>query len=205
MTERVRRRPYAVVLLDEIEKAHPDVFNILLQVLEEGRMTDSFGRRVDFKNTIIIMTSNIGAELLKKQTSVGFITEIAEKASYEDMKRKLLDEVKKNFKPEFLNRVDDIVVFHSLTKDDLYKIIDIEINEVRKRLKEQNIDITMDPEAKELLMEKGFDHVFGARPLKRTIQRLLEDPLAEEIIAGTFKAGSVVRAVRKGDGFVFEQ
>jgi len=204
LTERVRRRPYSVVLLDEIEKAHPDVFNILLQVLEEGRMTDSFGRRVDFKNTIIIMTSNIGAELLKKQTSVGFITENAERASYDDMKRMLLEEVKKTFKPEFLNRVDDIVVFHSLTKDDLYKIIDIEIDEVKKRLKEQNIDMTMDPDAKELLVEKGFDPIFGARPLKRTIQRLLEDPLAEDIIAGKFKPGSTIKAVRKGDRFAFE-
>ncbi|MDD5680182.1 MAG: ATP-dependent Clp protease ATP-binding subunit [Candidatus Omnitrophica bacterium] len=205
LTERVRRRPYAVVLLDEIEKAHPDVFNILLQVLEEGRMTDSFGRRVDFKNTIIIMTSNIGAELMKKQTSVGFITQNDEKASYEDMKKRLLEEVKKTFKPEFLNRVDDIVVFHSLTKEDLYKIIDIEISEVKKRLKEQNLEMVMDPNANELLVEKGFDPIFGARPLKRTIQRLLEDPLAEDIISGKFKAGSTVKVIRKGDGFVFEQ
>ncbi|MFH0840166.1 MAG: ATP-dependent Clp protease ATP-binding subunit [Candidatus Omnitrophota bacterium] len=204
LTERVRRRPYAVVLLDEIEKAHPDVFNILLQVLEDGRMTDSFGRRVDFKNTIIIMTSNIGAELLKKQTSVGFITESAEKASYEDMKRKLLDEIKRTFKPEFLNRVDDIVVFHSLTKEDLHKIIDIEIEDVKKRLLEQNIDITLNEEAKTLLVEKGFDPIFGARPLKRTIQRLLEDPLAENIIAGKFKPGSAIKVVRKGDAFDFE-
>ncbi len=205
LTERVRRRPYAVVLLDEIEKAHPDVFNILLQVLEEGRMTDSFGRRVDFKNTIIIMTSNIGAELLKKQTSVGFITESAEKASYDDMKKKLLDEVKRTFKPEFLNRVDDIVVFHSLTKDDLYRIVDIEIEEVKKRLKEQNMEMVMAPEDRELLVEKGFDPIFGARPLKRTIQRLMEDPLAEDIISGKFKPGVIIRAVRKGDMFVFEQ
>ena len=204
LTERVRRRPYAVVLLDEIEKAHPDVFNILLQVLEDGRMTDSFGRRVDFKNTIIIMTSNIGAELLKKQTSVGFVTESAEKESYEDMKRKLLDEIKKTFKPEFLNRVDETIVFHSLTKDDLYRIIDIEINEVKKRLGEQNIEITLNEEAKELLVEKGFDPIFGARPLKRTIQRLLEDPLAEDIIGGRFKPGSAVKVVKKGDRFVFE-
>ncbi len=204
LTERVRRRPYAVVLLDEIEKAHPDVFNILLQVLEDGRMTDSFGRRVDFKNTIIIMTSNIGAELLKRQTSVGFVTESAEKESYEDMKRKLLDEVKKTFKPEFLNRVDDIIVFHSLTKEDLYRIIDIEVNDVKKRIEEQNIEITLNEEAKELLVEKGFDPIFGARPLKRTIQRLLEDPLAEDIISGRFKPGSIVKVIKKGDRFVFE-
>ena len=129
---------------------------------------------------------------------------ISEKESYEDMKRKLLDEVKKTFKPEFLNRVDDIIVFHSLTKDDLYKIIDIEVGEVKKRLKEQNIEISLDEEAKSVLVEKGFDPIFGARPLKRTIQRLLEDPLAEDIIAGKFKPGSAVKVIKKGERFIFE-
>ena len=140
LTERVRRKPYSVVLLDEIEKAHPDVFNLLLQVLEEGRMTDSFGRRVDFKNTIIIMTSNIGAETLKRQGSLGFKPESQEKEDYKDMKNRLLEEVKKTFKPEFLNRVDDIIVFHSLTKEDLSLIIEIEVQEVMNRLKEQDIE-----------------------------------------------------------------
>ncbi len=204
LTEKVRRKPYSVVLLDEIEKAHPDVFNILLQVLEEGRMTDSFGRRVDFKNTVIIMTSNIGADTLRKQGSLGFKPQSQEKEDYKDMKGRLLEEVKKTFKPEFLNRVDDIIVFHSLTKEDLCKIIDIEVKEVKKRLEEQNIEIVLDNDAKELLIEKGFDPVFGARPLKRTIQRFIEDPLAEDIIAGTFKQGSKVKVTKKGERLVFK-
>ena len=204
LTERVRRKPYSVVLLDEIEKAHPDVFNILLQVLEEGRMTDAFGRRVDFKNTIIIMTSNIGAEALRKQGALGFKPESKEREDYKDMKNRLLDEVKKTFKPEFLNRVDDIIVFHALTKEHLSEIIDIEVKEVKKRLKEQDIEMVLDEEAKKLLIEKGFDPVFGARPLKRTIQRFLEDPLAEEIIAGVFKKGSKVKITKKGEALAFK-
>lgn len=204
LTEKVRRRPYSVILLDEIEKAHPDVFNILLQVLEDGRMTDSFGRRVDFKNTVIIMTSNIGTEMLKKQGALGFKAEAQEMEDYKDMKTRLLDEVKKTFKPEFLNRVDDIIVFHKLTKEHLYKIIDIEVDEVKKRLKEQGIEISLDNEAKEFLIEKGFDSIFGARPLKRTIQRYLEDSLAEEIIAGRYKAGSIVKIAKKGTELSFK-
>jgi len=190
LTEKVRRRPYSVVLLDEIEKAHPDVFNLLLQMLEEGRLTDSFGRKVDFKNTIIIMTSNIGAEMLKKQGSIGFKSQ-AEEVTYQSMKERLLDEVKKTFKPEFLNRVDDIIVFRSLTKEDLEKIVEFEIREVEARIKDQNIKIELTKDAKDFLIEKGFDKTFGARPLKRTIQRFLEDPLAEEIIKGTFSATNI--------------
>ncbi|MFH1359990.1 MAG: ATP-dependent Clp protease ATP-binding subunit [Candidatus Omnitrophota bacterium] len=203
LTERVRRRPYSVILLDEIEKAHPDVFNILLQVFEEGRLTDSFGRKVDFRNTIIIMTSNVGADLIRKKGSLGFGTQ-TEDISYQVMKEKLLEEVKKSFKPEFLNRIDDIVVFRSFSRDDLNKIVDLEIQEVAERLKEQQITLSLDKAAKELLVEKGFDPVFGARPLKRTIQRLLEDSLAEEIISGQFKEGSVVKVIRKNDQLVFE-
>jgi len=202
LTEKVRRRPYSVVLLDEIEKAHPDVFNILLQMLEEGRLTDSFGRKVDFKNTVIIMTSNIGAELLRKQGSIGFKSQ-TEDATYQGMKDKLLEEVKKTFKPEFLNRVDDIIVFRSLTKEDLEKIVTLEIKEVEGRLKEQNITIELTKEAKDFLIEKGFDKTFGARPLKRTIQRFLEDPLAEEIIKGNFKKGGKVVATAKADHLEF--
>jgi len=202
LTEKVRRRPYSVVLLDEIEKAHPDVFNLLLQMLEEGRLTDSFGRKVDFKNTIIIMTSNIGAEMLKKQGSIGFKSQ-TEDVTYQGMKERLLDEVKKAFKPEFLNRVDDIIVFRSLTKEDLEHIIEIEIRDVESRLKEQNIKIELTQEAKDFLIEKGFDKQFGARPLKRTIQRFLEDPLAEEIIRGTYKKGGTVRAIAKVDHLEF--
>jgi len=160
LTEKVRRRPYSVVLLDEIEKAHPDVFNILLQVLEDGRLTDSFGRRVDFRNTVLIMTSNVGADIFKKQGSLGFKSE-KEDMTYQGMKDKLLDQVKKTFKPEFLNRIDDIIVFHPLTKDDLYKIIEIEMEEVRKRLKDQGVNIDLDQAAKDLLIEKGFDPCSG--------------------------------------------
>ena len=202
LTERIRRRPYAVILLDEIEKAHPDVFNILLQVLEEGRLTDSFGRKVDFRNTILIMTSNIGAELLRKQGSLGFKSS-AEETTYQEMKQKLLDEVKKTFKPEFLNRVDDIVVFKSLVKKDLLKIIEIEISYVAQRLKDQRITFELDKGSKELLIEKGFDPVFGARPLKRTIQRYLEDSLAQDIISQRFKEGSHIKIKRKRDELVF--
>jgi len=202
LTEKVRRRPYSVVLLDEIEKAHPDVFNILLQMLEEGRLTDSFGRKVDFKNTIIIMTSNIGAETLKKQGSIGFKSQ-EEEVTYQSMRSRLLEEVKKVFKPEFLNRVDDIIVFRPLTKEDLDRIIELEIKDVESRLKEQRILIDLTKEAKDFLVERGFDKVFGARPLKRTIQRFLEDPLAEEIIKGSYKNGAKVRVTAKADSLDF--
>lgn len=183
LTEKVRRKPYSVILLDEIEKAHPDVFNLLLQVLEEGRLTDSFGRKVDFRNTVLIMTSNIGADLLRKQGSIGFTTQEAE-VTYNSMKNKLMEEVKKAFKPEFINRLDDLIVFRPLTKEDLYKIIEIEITDVTSRLSDQEITIILDQEAKDLLIAKGFDIAFGARPLKRTIQKFLENPLSEEILAG---------------------
>ncbi|MDD5060572.1 MAG: ATP-dependent Clp protease ATP-binding subunit, partial [Candidatus Omnitrophica bacterium] len=203
LTERVRRRPYAVILLDEIEKAHPDVFNLLLQVFEEGRLTDSFGRKVDFKNTIIIMTSNVGAETIRKTGSLGFRAQ-KDESTYEDMKEKLLEAVKHAFKPEFLNRIDDIIVFKQLSKEDLSKIIDIEIGYVITRLKEQKISLEVSKEAKDLLIEKGFDPVFGARPLKRTIQRYLEDPLANEIISKKYKEGSVIKVTRKNEELIFE-
>ncbi len=205
LTEKVRRRPYSVVLLDEIEKAHPDIFNILLQVLEEGRLTDSFGRRVDFRNTILLMTSNIGAETLKKQGSLGFKSE-KQQATYQTMKEKLLEEVKRTFKPEFLNRIDDIIVFKPLTKQGLYKIVEIEVTEVKGRLKEQHeIGIELSKEAVEFLIEKGFDPVYGARPLKRTIQRFLEDPLAEGIISGRIQNGKTIKVDAKVDHLTFEQ
>jgi ATP-dependent Clp protease ATP-binding subunit ClpC len=203
LTEKVRRRPYAVILLDEIEKAHPDVFNLLLQVFEEGRLTDSFGRKVYFRNTIIIMTSNVGAELIRRTGSLGFKSQ-KEEISYEDMKSKLLDEVKRTFKPEFLNRIDDIIVFRPLAKEDLRKIIDIEIGLVVERLKEHDIMLEVNQEAKDFLIEKGFDPVFGARPLKRVIQRFLEDPLASEIISKKYKAGSVVKVLRKNEELSLE-
>jgi len=203
LTEKVRRRPYAVILLDEIEKAHPDVFNLLLQLFEEGRLTDSFGRKVDFRNTVIIMTSNVGAEVIRKTGSLGFKTQ-KEEVTYQEMKDKLLEEVKRTFKPEFLNRIDDTIVFRPLVKDDLSKIIDIEIGFVADRLKEQGISLEVTPEAKDFLIEKGFDPVFGARPLKRTIQRFIEDPLASEIISKKFKDGSLVKLSRKNEELVFE-
>ncbi|MBI2885322.1 MAG: AAA family ATPase, partial [Candidatus Omnitrophica bacterium] len=202
LTERIRRRPYSVVLLDEIEKAHPDVFNLLLQVLEDGRLTDSFGRKVDFRNTVVIMTSNLGAELLKKQGSIGFAAAKAD-ASFESMKSQLMDEVKRAFKPEFLNRIDDVIVFRPLTREDLDKIVELEISYVIQRLSEHGITVQVDAEAKAFLVEKGFDPVFGARPLKRIIQRFLEDPLAEEVIAKRFKPGTPVRVSRKGDALDF--
>jgi ATP-dependent Clp protease ATP-binding subunit ClpC len=202
LTERVRRRPYAVILLDEIEKAHPDVFNLLLQVFEEGQLTDSFGRKVNFKNTIIIMTSNVGAELIRKTGSLGFKSQ-KEEGTYQDMKDKLLEAVKHAFKPEFLNRIDDIIVFRQLSREDLAKIIDIEIGYVIARLKEQKIFLEVSQEAKDLLIEKGFDPVFGARPLKRTIQRFLEDSLANEIISKKYKEGSVIKVTRKNEELIF--
>ncbi len=205
LTEKVRRKPYSVVLLDEIEKAHPDVFNLLLQVFEEGRLTDSLARKVDFRNTIILMTSNVGASMLRKQGSLGFKAQTDTAVTYGDMKLHLLEEVKKTFKPEFLNRVDEIIVFQSLTKENLRDIVKLEIQSVFKRLEDKEITIQLSDDALELLIEKGFDPVYGARPLKRTIQRLLEDPLAEEIISGAFKEGSKVKADRDGDQIVFKE
>ena len=203
LTEKVRRRPYSVILLDEIEKAHPDVFNLLLQVFEDGRLTDSFGRKVDFRNTIVIMTSNVGAELIRKQGSLGFKTQ-KEDLTYQDIKDKLLEEVKRTFKPEFLNRIDDIIVFRPLVKDHLHYIVDIELGYLTQRLKEQKLSLDLTPAAKEFLIEKGFDPVFGARPLKRIIQRFVEDSLAQDIISKRFKAGDKVKCDKKGDALVFE-
>ncbi len=204
LTEKVRRRPYAVILLDEIEKAHPDVFNLLLQVFEEGRLTDSFGRKVDFRNTVLIMTSNVGAELIRRSGAMGFKAQ-KDEVTYQEMKEKLLEEVKKTFKPEFLNRIDDIIVFRSLVREDLKRIVNLEISYVIGRLKEQGITLEVSADALELLIDKGFDPVFGARPLKRTIQRFLEDPLAQEIIARRFPEGTLLRAVRKKEDMSLEE
>ncbi|MCG3176262.1 MAG: Negative regulator of genetic competence ClpC/MecB [Candidatus Omnitrophica bacterium] len=205
LTERVRRRPYCIVLLDEIEKAHPDVFNMLLQVLEEGRLTDSLGRKVDFRNALIIMTSNIGADLLKKQGSIGF-KNAESSGDYKDMKFRLMEEVKKTFKPEFINRVDDIVVFQKLNRENLERIIDIEVDGLRARLKERGITIELDPKAKEFLINKGFDLMYGARPLKRTVQRYLEDPIAEELILKRVRPNEPIRvSVKDEEHLAFEQ
>lgn len=204
LTEKVRRRPYSVVLLDEIEKAHPDVFNILLQLLEEGRLTDSFGRKVDFRNTIVIMTSNVGAEMVQKQKDLGFSAKHDE-ISYDKIKSQLLDELKKAFRPEFLNRVDDTIVFHPLSRQDLEQIINIELKEVKDRLKEKQIDLQISAEAMKFLIDKGYDPIFGARPLKRTIQRYIENVLAEDILSGKFKEGDKVKAELHGELINFEK
>lgn len=204
LTERVRRKPYSVVLLDEIEKAHPDVFNILLQVLEDGHLTDSLGRKVDFRNTILIMTSNIGTRQIGKRGALGF-QKGDESASYEQMKERVLEEVKRIFNPEFLNRIDETIVFHALGKKEIHEIIDIRMREVSERIAKKDISISLTVQAKELIAEKGYDPVFGARPLKRTIQRYIEDPLSEEILKGNFTEGSWVQVDREGDQLIFRE
>ncbi len=196
LTESVRRKPYSVILLDEIEKAHPEVFNILLQVLEDGRLTDAKGRTVDFRNTVIIMTSNVGAELLKKESALGFKPAGQEK-TYEDMKDKVTGELRRTFRPEFLNRIDEIIVFHALTQEHILRIVDLMIKEVAGRLAENNIRIEVTDEAKEVLAKQGFDQLYGARPLRRAIQRQVEDRLSEELLAGAFKTGDKVRVSAK--------
>ncbi|MCS7052356.1 MAG: ATP-dependent Clp protease ATP-binding subunit [Ignavibacterium sp.] len=193
LTEKVRRRPYSVVLFDEIEKAHPDIFNLLLQVLDDGMLTDSFGRKVDFKNTIIIMTSNIGTKDLKNVGSFGFSTK-EESDKYTKMKDTVEDAMKKLFNPEFLNRIDDTIVFRNLNKDDIMKIIDIELKDLVQNIKDQKMVVLLDESAKNFLVEKGFDEKYGARPLRRAIQKYVEDPLAEEILRGSFKEGSTIVA-----------
>ncbi|MCX5634017.1 MAG: ATP-dependent Clp protease ATP-binding subunit [Phycisphaerae bacterium] len=204
LTERIRRRPYAVLLLDEIEKAHSDVYNMLLQIMEEGRLTDSFGRHIDFKNVILIMTSNIGADLIKNQAGFGFGKKTAE-ANYEKMKEMLQKEVERHFRPEFLNRLDDVIVFHALTKDDLTTIVEYELNKVFKRLTKQGYRLEVEQAAKEFLIEKGYSAEFGARPLRRAIERYIEDPLSENILRGHFKGKNLIKiAVQNEDQLRFE-
>ncbi len=200
LTEKIRRRPFSVVLLDEIEKAHPDVFNILLQILDEGRLTDSQGHTVDFRNTIIIMTSNLGGEIINKtKHALGFVEENSDEASYNSMKSIVMEEVKKTFRPEFLNRLDEVIVFHSLKKSDVEKIIDILMKDVKKRIQERGMKITLNKRAKEYLIAKGFDPIYGARPLKREIQKDIEDPLSEELLANKFSPGdTIIVSVNRG-------
>ena len=190
LSEAVRRRPYSVVLFDEVEKAHPDVMHLLLQILEEGKVTDSLGRKIDFRNTIIIMTSNIGAELIKKSNTMGFgAMSQKDEQAYDVMKDKILEEAKRVLKPEFVNRLDDLIVFHTLGKPELLQIVDLEIKKVVARIKNKEITIALDEKAKELLIEKGYDPQYGARPMRRAVERYLEDPMAEEILRGNLKAG----------------
>jgi ATP-dependent Clp protease ATP-binding subunit ClpC len=192
LTEKVRRRPFSVVLFDEIEKAHPDIFNSLLQVLEDGRLTDAQGRVVDFKNTIIIMTTNLGTRDISKSLSLGFANVADAQGSYERMKAKVGDELKTHFRPEFLNRIDDIVVFHQLTENEIVKIVDLMVAQLDERLKAKDMGIELTTGAKSLLAKRGYDPVLGARPLRRTIQRELEDVLSEKMLFGDLKAGEII-------------
>jgi len=192
LTEAVRRRPYSVILFDEVEKAHPDVMNLLLQILEEGKVTDSFGRKIDFRNTIIILTSNVGASTVKKQTSLGFGAMSTDEADFEGMKGKILEESKRFFRPEFLNRLDELVVFHMLEKPALTQIVDLEVSKLAKRLEEREIVMTLDSSARDYLIEKGYDSEYGARPMRRAVERFLEDPLAEALLRGDVKNGDAI-------------
>jgi ATP-dependent Clp protease ATP-binding subunit ClpB len=196
LTEAVRRKPYSVVLLDEIEKAHPDVFNVLLQVLEDGRLTDGQGRTVDFRNTVIIMTSNLGSQVIQ---------ELAGEENYQDMKRAVMDIVASHFRPEFINRIDDVVVFHPLGRAQTRAIAEIQLAGLRARLAELDIGLSIDVEALDKLAEAGFDPVYGARPLKRAIQHSLENPLAQTILAGAYGPGDTIRISYDGNEFRFDK
>ncbi len=202
LTEQVRRKPYCVVLFDEVEKAHPDVWNILLQILEEGKLTDSMGRVVDFRNTIILLTSNVGAETIKKQSTIGFGA-VSDVSNYDRMKEKLLEEAKRTFKPEFLNRLDDVIVFRSLSKPDLIQILALEVNKLGDRLKAKNLRLQLDEKANDFLIEKGYDPVYGARPMRRAVEQYLEDPLAEEVLKGNLASNSIVHVTLVKDKLVF--
>ena len=215
LTEKIRRKPYSVILFDEIEKAHPDVMNMLLQILEDGRLTDSQGRTVNFKNTVIIMTSNIGARLITDKKSLGFSANISDtnktkkdenaKKEYEETKKEVMEALKKELRPEFINRIDEIIVFHKLTDEEIDKIIDIMLKEVVGRLKDQKIEIELEPSVKKLIASKGIDKNFGARPLRRTIQSILEDSLAEEILDGKLKKNKVNKIGVKDEKVVVEK
>jgi ATP-dependent Clp protease ATP-binding subunit ClpC len=204
LTEQVRRRPYSVVLFDEVEKAHPDVMNMLLQILEEGKLTDNVGRVVSFRNTIILLTSNVGAELIRRQTTMGF-SSMSDENSYERMKEKIMDEAKKVFKPEFLNRLDDAIVFRSLSKPDLLEILDLEVSKVLIRLKAKNLELKLEPAARDFLVEKGYDPTYGARPMRRAVERYLEDPMAEEILKGNLLPNEPVTVAVEEGKLTFKQ
>jgi ATP-dependent Clp protease ATP-binding subunit ClpC len=204
LTEKVRRNPYSVVLFDEIEKAHPDVWNMLLQILEEGKLTDSLGRVVNFRNTIILMTSNVGSDTIKKQSTMGF-SPISDESSYEKMREKILDESKRVFRPEFLNRLDDVIVFRSFTKPDLIQILGLEVDKVLERLRKKNLKLELDDKAKDFLVEKGYDPQYGARPMRRAVEKYFEDPLAEEILKGALHEGDTILVTSDKDKLVFSQ
>jgi ATP-dependent Clp protease ATP-binding subunit ClpC len=206
LTEAVRRKSYCVILLDEIEKAHPDVFNMLLQIFDDGHLSDAKGRRVDFRNSIIIMTSNIGAELIRRDTAIGFATHADEartgNQAYERMKEKVLGEMKKAFRPEFLNRIDGTVVFHALNKEHIRRIVELMLSQVEKEMAEKGVKLEVSEEAKDFLGEKGFDPIFGARPLRRVIQDRVEDELSDGWLRGNFQQGDTVFIDREGDELV---
>jgi ATP-dependent Clp protease ATP-binding subunit ClpC len=192
LTEAVRRKPYSVLLLDEIEKAHPDVFNILLQILEDGRLTDAQGRTVDFRNAIVIMTSNVGASEIAKNTGIGFTVGDETGITYEDMKTRIMGELKKVFRPEFLNRIDEVIVFHKLTKEEITRIVELLLKRIRESLAERELSLNLSEGAADFLVEKGWDPAMGARPLRRAIQRYIEDPLADEVLSQSMPPGSTV-------------
>jgi len=203
LTEALRRRPYSIVVFDEIEKAHPDAHNMLLQIMEEGHLSDARGHKVDFRNAIIVMTSNIGADMIKRQGNIGFeikrSKEVEEKLSYEEMRKKLLDALKRVFRPEFINRLDSIIVFRSLNKGDIKQIVQLELDKVAGRLVEHDLSLTASPEALELLANLGFDPDMGARPLRRVIQHKVEDPLSDSLLSGAFKDGDAINVVVEED------
>jgi ATP-dependent Clp protease ATP-binding subunit ClpC len=204
LTEALRRRPYSIVVFDEVEKAHPEVHNMLLQIMEEGHLSDAKGRKVDFRNAIIVMTSNIGADVIKKQSSLGFTLRrdeaTEERLSYEDMRKKLNDSLKRAFRPEFINRLDATVIFRSLNKEDIQKIVALELDKVTERLKEHELHLTATPEALAELAELGYDAEFGARPLRRIIQQKVEDPLSDRVLGGEFQNGDSVLVTLDPDG-----
>ena len=207
LTEAVRRRPYRVILLDEIEKANPEVFNSLLQVLDDGRMTDGHGRTVDFKNTVIIMTSNAGVELIKRESAMGFSTKKdqakAQRTNYEEMKEKVMIEVKKTFRPEFLNRLDEIIVFHELNEEQLRQVVDLLAKDLQKRLAERKLSVEITEKAKSWLANEGYDPVYGARPLRRALEKYVENPLAVKVLGGEFKEGDTIVVDSGDDGLTF--
>ncbi|HHH42334.1 MAG TPA: AAA family ATPase, partial [Chloroflexi bacterium] len=196
LTEAIRRRPYSIVVFDEIEKAHPEVFNMLLQIMEEGHLSDARGRKVDFRNTIIIMTSNVGAEMIKRSTSLGFVVQRDEEReaedAYQEMREKLLSQLKRVFRPEFLNRLDGVIVFRALGKEEIKRIVDLELGKVRERLQEHQVEMEVTEAAKELLAREGYDPDYGARPLRRVIQNRVEDALSDALLAGRFHEGDTI-------------
>jgi ATP-dependent Clp protease ATP-binding subunit ClpC len=208
LTEAVRRRPYSVILFDEIEKAHPEAFNTLLQIMEDGQLSDAKGKRVDFRNTILILTSNVGADLIKRETSLGFNVkqdeEVNEESTYQKMRKKVTNEMERTFRPEFRNRLDGTIIFRALTRQEIAQIVDLLMAQVQERLNEHEIILTITDTAKDLLAKEGYDPDFGARPLRRVIQNRIEDPLSEGILAGKFALGNEVQADAADDEIVFD-